>query len=464
MNPVLSAWPPKKRTVWFGPIAGGIFLLSFIIVAIATQNLFLALILPPVLAIGGAYVLVGWPQIAGAGGKPLIEPRHKPYLFFVLAPLFALILYPILGTALTQAGVPLKWVAIVSIVLSLALAITAAYFLVGVPNLYAAARGQYQQLPPERRPFLFFPLTVVFFLILYLTLGVLTTRLVGELAADPTPLLNLQVLVLMPICLGIAALFAWLLVGIPKVLTRPAEHLPKVTGKHRPRLFAATLVVAGVIATLVIGALLTTYSPLPATAILALGIVLGFGVGAGIATAAWGTPARWRRYEDYRPGIHPRARIPLRVVGSLAAGLVVAISIGLADIDLFWGLLAGALVSGIVAIFLSGAHRAIAARRTEPTLVPDMPDGMKPLVLIPTWLLVSGLIFAVLTYLLPGLVPVNAIIAVVIGLGVTFLLIEQPLLKDMLAERKRERLKRKEWEARRKEKLREAEQAKRPEA
>lgn len=458
MKPVLAAWPPKKRTVSFAPFAAGIFLLAFLVVAFATQNVFLALLIPPFIGVGGAYALVGWPDVQTKDGKPLIEPKVKPYLFFVLAPLFAIVFYPIFGIALTQVGLPLKWLAIVSIVLALAAGIALAYFLVGMPNVYAAAKKQYTDIPPERRPYLFFPLFVVFFLVFFLTLGVASTKLVGTLAAgdDPSSLLNLQVLVLLPLCLLVSGLLAWLLVGIPKAVTAPAHHLPKVTGRHRPRVFFATFVVLGLALTYVIGAVLTFYVPLPGPVVLPLALVLGLMLSGGIALLVWGTPSRWRAYEDYRPGLPPEARIPLRVVGATALGIAVIVVFGLVGIDLFWGILVGALVAGIASLFATGVHRTILARRKEASFVPDIPDGLKSLILFATWIVIAFVLFAILTFLLPGLVAVNALVAVVVGLVIAFLVLEQPLLKELRAERRLERQKRKEWEARRKARLEEA--------
>ncbi|HET6404800.1 MAG TPA: hypothetical protein VFH78_09140 [Candidatus Thermoplasmatota archaeon] len=458
MKPVLSAWPAKKRTLSFAPFAAGIFLLSFLIVAFSTQNILLALLLPPVIAVGGAWALVGWPELRMKDGKPLVDPRVKPYLFFVLAPLLALVLYPILGVLLTQAGVPLKRLALVSIALSVLAAVALAYYLVGVPNVFAIARKQYADIPPERRPYLFFPLFVLFFLVLFLTLGVVSTRLVGRISpTDPAALLNIQVLVLLPLCILIAALLAWLLVGIPKVLTAPAHHIPRVPGRHRPRAFLATLVLAGILLTYGVGALLTFFTPLSSALVLPLALLVGYGLATGIAFLAWGTPARWRSYEDYRPILPPEARMPLRIVLAIGLGLAAAVAIGLAGIDLFWGALVGLLVAGVAALVVTGTHRRILARRGESTLVPDLPDALKPLILFPTWIVISFILFAVLTYLLPGLVAVNVVVGVTVGLLVAFLLLEQPLLQELREERRRERQKRKEWEARRRARLEEAE-------
>ena len=454
MKPVLATWPAKKRTLWFAPMAAGLFLLSFLVVALATQDFFLAMLLPPALAIGGAYALLGWPELARKDGKPLVEPKHKPYLFFVLVPLLALVLYPILGIALTKAGLPLKWLAIVCIVLSLGIAIGTSYWLVGVPDLYAQARAKYQEIPAERRPFLFFPLFVVFFLILYLALGVVTTQLLGKIApADTSALLNIQVLVLTPLCAILAGVLAWMLVGFPQAILRPKHHLPKVTGRHRPRVFLATFLLLGVPLTIVLGAVLTYTTPLPSMAVLGIAVVLGYMLSLGVAALWWGTPQRWRQYEDYTPGLDPRVRKPLLAGASVASGLAVVIVFGLVGLDLFWGLLAGLLVGALVGLLLTGTHKRIRARRGEGTLVPDLPDRQKSLIFFPVWLGIAVLLFAVLTYLLPGLVGVNALASLVVGLAIAFLLLEQPLLKQLQEERRREREKRKAWEAKRKERL-----------
>lgn len=455
MKPVLSGWPAKKRTLAFAPFALGIFVLAFIILGFATQNFFVALVAAPVLGLGGAYLLVGLPELRRKDGRPLVEAHVRPYLFFVLAPILCFLLYVVLGVPLT-AVLPLSIVTYVTMAAALVGGVAAAYFLVGFPNLVGGARKAYAEIPPERRPFLFFPVFVVLFLVIYLALGVVSTQLLAKVQGDRTPLLNLQVLVLLPLTLALAGVLAYLLVGIPKPTKAPTEYLPKVAGRHRPRVFLATFLLLGIPLTLVLGSILTAYAPLPPALTLVLAVLLGFSVSLGVAALSWGTPARWRRYEDYEPGIHPKLRLPLFAGLSVAIGLAVALGFGLAGIDLFWGILVGLLVAGLVLLVLTGTHRAIAARRKEPTLVPDVPDKLKPLILFGTWFLIASVIFAVLTYALPGLVAFNALVGVTVGLLVAFLSLESPLFKDLLDERRREREKRKAWEARRRERLAEA--------
>ena len=454
MKPVLAQWPEKKRNLAFLPFALGVFLVAFVVLALATQSFFLTILLSPPLGVAGAYALVGFPRLARKDGRPLVDEKTKPYLFFVLAPLLMLVLYPVLGVALTNVGLPPKWLAIVSMTLAIGLGLSASYLLVGFPPLWRQARESYARLPPERRPFLFFPLFVVFFLVLYLTLGVLTTRVLPALG--PTErLLNLQVLLLLPLTLALAALLAYLLVGFPRPRASLRESLPKVTGKHRPRYFLLTLLLAGIPLTMVIGAVLTTLSSrfLPPAAVLPLALGLGYALSLGVAALAWGTPQRWRRYDDYTPGIPQRARLPLFGGISLVSALVLTVLLGVAGLDIFWSLLLGLAVGVALLLALTGLAKRIAARRHERSLLPELPDGLKPLVLFPTWFLVAGLLFAVLTYAFPRIVAVNAVIGIVAGLALAFFLVEQPLWKDLREERRREREKRKQWEARRKQAL-----------
>lgn len=458
MQPVLAKLPPKRRMVLFPAIAAGVFLVALVVLALSTQHFFLTMLLSPALGLGAAYALVGLPELRRKDGTPLIEPKVKPYLFFALAPLLFLVLYPLLGVALTQAPIPVKWLAIVALGLAILLGGALAYLLVGFPNVHQAAVRRYQAIPPERRPFLFFPLFVLFFLGVYLFLGVTSTRLVERVPADPIALLNVQVLVLLPLSLAIAAGAATLLVGFPKPSKSPAEYIPKVTGRRRPQVFLVTFLLGGVPLTMVVGALLTAVAKtdaaseafLPAGLVLPLALVLGYTLSLGIAALAWGTPRTWRRYEDYQPGLPAKARLPVFLGLSLATTLGIILVFGVAGLDLFWGLIVGLLAGVLVLLAVTGALRRILARRHESTLVPDLPDGLKPLILFPAWFLLAGLLFAVLTYALPGLVALNAVVGLAVGLAVTFLLLEAPLWKELREERRQQKEKRKAWEARRK--------------
>ncbi|HEX2021071.1 MAG TPA: hypothetical protein VHH36_00035 [Candidatus Thermoplasmatota archaeon] len=456
MKPVLSSLPPMRRTLLFAPIALGAFLVAFLVAAFATDVVLVGLVVGAVAGPAAAWALVGWPVVARKDGRPLVDPRVKPWLFFLVAPLIALALYPILGTVFTAARLDPRYVAWASLAVCVPAGIGGAYALVGFPSLWSHARGAYSRVPTDRRPFLFFPLFVLFFIVIFLALGVATTQALAK--GSDELLLDLQVLVLLPLSLALAGLGAYLLVGFPKPAKKPTDYLPKVTGRHRPQVFLLTFLVAGIPLSILCGVLLTWLATrylrgMPAPLVLPLAFLLGYSLSLGVAALAWGTPARWRQYEDYRPGLHPRARTPLYVGVGVGLAAAITIAFGLAGGEIFWGLLVGSIVGLLVALQLAGLMARIAARRRAPTLVPDLPDGVKPLVIFPAWFLIFAVTFAVLTYAAPGLVLWNAIGAFVLGFLVSFLVIEEPLWKDLLADRRREREKRKAFEARRKEAL-----------
>src|SRR5438067_1422403 len=115
--PVLAAWPQKRRNVLFAPIALALFLVLFLAVGFPTSDPFTAGLVALPVAVAGAWALVGWPLVTRKDGKPLVEPQHRPFLFFALAPILFVVGYPIFGILLTKLPVPLGLLAISSIVL-----------------------------------------------------------------------------------------------------------------------------------------------------------------------------------------------------------------------------------------------------------------------------------------------------------------------------------------------------------
>jgi len=439
-TPVLAKnWAQKKRNLFFFLFAAGIGLVAFLILALVTQNVFVTVLLTPILAIGGAYALVGFPHVARKDGKPLVEAKVKPYLFFLLFPLFAVLLYPIVGTFATQAGLPPDFVAIPSILLALIGAASAAYFLVGFPPLIKQGRDAYNRIEPERRPFLFYPLFVIFFLIIYLALGVTTTRLMGRVADDPTSLLNWQVILVLPLSVVGAAALAYAIAGFPTPKRRARDYLPTVTGKRRPRYFLLTTLLLTLPFMVIIGALLTPLSKtgaasgfLPPSLVLPLALVLGAIAAAGVAALSWGTPHTWRAYDDYEPGLSQRARVPTFLGTSLFVGLVVVIIFGLAGLELFWGIVVGGLATLFLALLLTGAIADMRRRkREEGALLPEVPDKLKAAILFPAWFVSALVIYAILTFAFPALVALNAVVGITVGFVATFALLESSYFKEL---------------------------------
>src|SRR5260221_14124394 len=117
-KPVLAAWPQKRRNLLFAPIALGLFIVLFLAVGFPTGDPFIAGLVAIPGAVAGAWALLGWPVVARKDGKPLVEPQHRPFLFFALAPIFFIVGYPIFGILLTKLALPTALLAPISIVLS----------------------------------------------------------------------------------------------------------------------------------------------------------------------------------------------------------------------------------------------------------------------------------------------------------------------------------------------------------
>lgn len=456
MKPLLASKPAKWRTLLFAPTLLGLVLVLFLVLGFITDAFLPSLVVALAAGAAGAVVLLGWPEVRKKDGSPLVAPRWKPFLFFPSALLIGIVLYPIVGALLTQAKLPAQLIAYVALAICVLAACVTSYVLFGFPHVIHAARNAYAMVPPDRRSSLFFPLFVLLFFIIFISLGVGTTQAMSKVD-DQDLLLNIQVLVLLPLSLALAGLGAYLLVGIPKPQKSPKEYLPAVTGRHRPWAFALTFIVLGIPLTVALGALLTWLAgrtqSFPEGLVLPLSILLGFMLSLGIAALVWGTPARWRQFEDYRPGIPERARLPLYLGTGVLVALVVTVVFGLTGADIFWGLLTGTILGVIVALQLAGIMALIAQRRNQPTLVPDMPDGLKPIIFFPAWLLLAGILFATTTYVLPDIVHWNFLLSLVLSLALLLFLVEQPLLVDILADRRRQKEKRKAWEARRQERL-----------
>jgi hypothetical protein len=465
MKPVLAKLPPRRRTLLFVPALLGIFLVLGLTLALTTHDPYVVMLVAIPGSVAATWALLGWPEAPRRkDGRPLVDPQHarlKPYLFFPLAPALVALLYILLGTPLTRMGVPVTLLAWVTLALALPLGCAAAYFLVGFPSSLFRFREAYERIPPERRPYLFYPIFVALFLVFYLGIGVATTEALDKVEGDRTTLLNLQLLLVLPLCVVLSGLLAYLLVGIPKPSRSPRAYLPKVTGKHRPRYFVLTLLLAGIPFTLIIGTLFNQVARsssnrdafLPTELVLPLAFILGYALSLGVAALAWGTPRRWRQYEDYEPGLPPRARLPVHLATGLAVMLAVTVVFGLLGLEIFYGLLVGFVLGALVTLQLAGMLPRILARRKAGTLLPDVPDRLKPLILFPTWFLLALVLFAALTFALPDLVAWNAVGSLVVGLAVALFLVEQSLLATWLDERRRARERRKAWKARRKEVL-----------
>lgn len=453
MRPVLEGWPQKKRNLWFGPMALGGFLVAFLVTGFVmtaaapeANGVLVALLVGPAVGVALAWRLFGWPHLTTSTGKPLVSERAKPFLWFPLFLVFTFVGYVVLGTFLTPI-LPPTVLAYVALVASMLASGVLAYWLVGFPRLVKLAKDEWAQVPVERRPFLFFPIAAALTLLFYFLIGLALTQTSLPLSVQP--------LLALPAGLLLACAAAYLLVGFPKPQRSLKQYVPEVPGRARPLAFFLTFLVAGLPLAYLAGLALSLSPGLPHAALLPLALVLGYAAALGVAALAWGTPKRWRQFSDYRPGLPKGARIALFVpivVGCGVAGAIVAYALGL---DLFWGILPGTAAGVLVGLRLSGAWARLADLRGDSrTILPEMPDMVKPLVLFPVWFLVGGLLFVVITYAAPRLFGVAFVASAVLGLAVAVYLVEEATIKEAWVERRERKAAEAERKRRREEALR----------
>lgn len=452
MRPVLERWPQKKRNLWFGPSALGLALVAFVLVGFTmtaaapeANGVLVALLFGPALGVAGAWALFGWPQLTTRTGKPLVSARWRPFLWFPLFVVFSAVGYVVLGTFLTPI-LPPTLLAYVALGVSVIAAGVVAFWLVGFPHLVRFAKDQWATVPVDRRPFLFFPIAAVLTLLFYFLLGLAITQTAIPLSVQP--------LIVLPIAITLACVAAFFLVGFPKPKRSLKTYVPEVPGRSRPLAFLVTWLLAGLPLAYLAGLALSLAPAFPHAALLPLALVLGYAAAVGVAALAWGTPRSWRRFSDYKPGLPQGARVALFVpilVGFAIVGSVVAYALGL---DLFWGILLGGAVGALVGLRASGAWSKLTEMRAgSKTLLPPMPDMVKPLVLFPTWILVGGLLFVVVTYAFPTLFAVAFVLAAVLGLAVAVLLVEEATIRETMADRRERKAQEAERKRRRAEAL-----------
>src|SRR5581483_482879 len=214
MKPVLAKLSPERRTLLFAPVALGALLFWFLLLAIVTPDIYYPIVLCLPAGVATAYALLGWPILTHKDGRPLVDAKIRPYFFFPLAFFLSLLAYTVVGVPLTRSPLDADVVTYVSIALAFGIGCTLAYLAVGFPTAHKRLPDLYRQIPPERRRHFFWPFWVLFFLILYVGLGVLTTGLLDRFPKRTVELLSLQPLILLPLCLVLAGLLAYFLVCI----------------------------------------------------------------------------------------------------------------------------------------------------------------------------------------------------------------------------------------------------------
>lgn len=429
MKPVYERWPQEKRTLWFGPLALGLafvaFLLSGFIFNSAWNPFLVALFVGPILGVAGAWALVGWPKLVSKSGKPLIAPKHKPWLFFPLFFLGTALVYVLLGVFLTPV-LPPSILAYVTLAIALISAGAGSFLLVGFPDLTRSAREAWRNIPDARKPWFFFPIAIALTLALYFVVG---------LALDSTPMpVALVPLIALPLALAGGATAAYFLVGFPKPPADFKERIPRIPARSRPIAFIVTWLIIGAPLSIIVGAIAQAALVLPAAALVPLALGVGYAIALAPAVGIWGTPRKWRTLEGYDGGglteaVRRALFLPVFIL-VLAAAVSTAALAGLE-------LAPAALVGGAIGLPL--ATRVSGVKPFGLAKTPDLPDMLKPLVLLLVVVTVGGLVFVLGSTVIPGYLPAVIGLALLAGLATGLLLTERALVADFFAERKREK-------------------------
>lgn len=425
MEPALKKLPPLRRALLFVPIALLAALLAFLLVGFPTDQVALAILVAPFAGVAVAWWLVGWPQIARKDGKPLVEPRVKPWLFFVAFPLYLAFAYPFLGLALSPI-LPPALVVYAPLGLAVVVAAVGAYFTTGFPSFGKDAQAAWGRIPPKTRPWLSIPVGLLLSLVFYFLLGWALTVYTG---APWAPLLALPV--------GLVAGFALaiLLLGFPRPERSVAQMVPRPPGNARPGLLVATWLLLGLPCAFAAGLLLALVPFVPRAYELPTSLLAGFLLSFGLAVLVWGLPGRWRKLPDYTPGVSPEVRVALVFPLTVGIAGLVSFSLGFAGLDFALALLFGTLVGIVVAVLATGTHRRLREARAPEAI----PEKVKPLLLFPVWIVVASLLFVPLTWALPAWLPLNLVAALLVGFVVAFLLIERDVYGEWRGERARKR-------------------------
>lgn len=429
MKPLLSKVAPARRTLLFAPVALFAAFLAFFIVGLIAGVFIVAALLALPLGLGVAWLFLGTPDLRRKDGRPWIEPKVRPYMSIPTAALVALVLYYVVGIVVTPIeAIPIAVVSYITIAVALAGGVAAGVLLFGAPPVARAPRDAYAKIPPEKRPYLFFPLAFLFFAIVYYGLGT-------ALTSYGPPSLP-QALVAIPVALVSGAALAYLLVGFPRPKRKLAET-PPIPARARPVLFAATVVALGPLFAFALGPFA---SDLPFGGVVDLYIGLGVGYVLAIVAAflAWGGPRRWGREGDWRPNLPPELRVAFFVPAALLVGSVVVVVASVAGLPFAVALLLGTGVGVLAGLAASGALKRV--RRT-PEALRELPEIVKPLVFFAVWFLVGGLVYVGLVTLFGPYAWAAVVLAFLAGLAAAAGVVEGPYLRErarVRAERRRE--------------------------
>jgi len=437
----------------FWPLALLFGFLLLVIFGFAQDDFLLALILG---LIGGpiiGWVLIGPPftvaEVRRAYARiPPPPPDKRPFLFFPAALLAAALLYAALGIVLTSTPLDEDLVLYVALLASLPAAVALAYLRFGFPRPKGGLRGlksPLQKIPEEKRPLLFVPLSLLIAAPIYFLLGVALTE-----ALEP----DIAVLLAILGALGVGFAIAYRLVGVPRpraLLTR-MQHLPEEvpTRARAPAFFAFVLLVGAAFA-LLLGGTVGALDFINVDLAFPLFLLAGWLLAVPFAGKLFGYPVPEKPLREYVPKLpaeqRPAALLPLTLGLGVAFLVLLGLALGETPADVLADPYLLSALAFPLAFLVALRVLRIRARQLDPHGIADVPERARPLVLFALWLFVGTVLYTAIGQVLTGFLEA-VLVCYALGLALALLLVDRPLLWEVLGERAARKQKAREIEAR----------------
>ncbi|MGQ0534543.1 MAG: hypothetical protein ACT4PT_00530 [Methanobacteriota archaeon] len=399
--------------------------------ALGDLNFYLSLVLGVGVGATTAYLLVGFPRPKKRAAE-YVPPdvrdnfrRNRPWFTFPAALVFGAVLFFLAGLAASAAGLSSEAQFFLALPVGLVLGVALAVAIFGVPPVFRAARANMPRIPPEVRPHLFFPVTVL--------LGFLFFHAIGLVADRFAPISDAGLVASLVVGLAAAGAVAYLLVGFPRAAPGSED-----AGARRLSglLFLAFVLVVGPVLAYLVGLLLESVALADVARLLAA-LFAGYALAVLLALLALGRPSLSALLGASGTGRPARTRAFVAIPVFLVLAIVLTTLVGLLVEGFYLPLLVGVSAALLVALYVGGIPDAIRNRRGE-TVLPLIPERWKA----PTYVLVTALT-AYACGVLAGTVGRTFLwgagFGVLLGLAVSFVAVEEAMIRDSLSARRGEK-------------------------